>query len=1057
MKFRKISNLLSIVIALSMLLSIIPTAFASEAYEKFDDFPTDWSREAIEHAVDNGLLVGRSANTMNPKEKLTRAEMATIINRAFGATIKADISKYTDVTPNDWYYDEIAKAVNMRTFIGDSGTTMNPDEFITREAVFTVIARALVLETQDFSSLNPFPDVDKVSDWAKSSTAILVSKGYIHGNDEGLLCPKCYITREEFAQMMYNIIKTYYLTEGTFNHTGTDSSLIRTSGVTLENVTIDGDLILGDGVGNGTVVLKNVIINGRLLCRGGEGAVKLINTKVKEYVVVYDVNGTVHFENYRSESVFNNIKEITPATFLTPSGTGVTGGTHGPGGTVTTEYYTVSFHNSSSQDVFATAQVNKAAGEINRNLAAINKDLDVIYSAYTGATLPAYNRNSLGYNNLGTQYQHQVEKEYIYEKNPGVWEVFTNETTIDKDIDVYYAARRVAIEAEIPQLGMPYTLELRYDSRSRFADSLKDALITTGSTLSQNVVREKVNAKLAALYNRTGMINQDSDILDTIYGLKIPEIIESELIDGEMKYYVINKIKAGEFAAIDDVISAPAFIQALATASGQALSTKQDVIDYFGTFSYPADDTLLASRINSSLNNYDVYTDFKNEVLTQNVFTVNKATAPFAKAIGEAVYLFSADDIRQRLQAKGFGPIISLLGTAKFDEVFATSKNVYYRRLESIIDRVVNNNLTQAYTTSLNVNIPMILEGIYENYALKFKQKIENNRIYDYDQNTALQKLVNTDWFDMVIAKRAPGYAEASKDATGYYIRDYMDYYSLVLDTTILFDEALCYYNADRYDEAEFILIKKSLTKDLLRFLDKLQSLSDSINNNDAIIGSYTLQDLINKVDSLNNIADSAGGAAGSAIRTVVDKIKSILEDLGHGNLPAGYTLADLNVLAAKLETVINGMNESEYDLVNDEFNELISSAIDRIDSIIDELDQNGTIAGKPLADIFSSVSALNNFYNNYSQQIEDIISAVADADLGSIDVNVDLERLVNIIFGREDENNIFTIDSIIEAIKSKLGTVTKQGYDAGTGVYVIDQYSKTFGGARITLERKFY
>ena len=70
MKFRKISNLLSIVIVLSMLLSIIPTAFASEAYEKFNDFPTDWSREAIEHAVDNGLLVGRSANTMNPKENL---------------------------------------------------------------------------------------------------------------------------------------------------------------------------------------------------------------------------------------------------------------------------------------------------------------------------------------------------------------------------------------------------------------------------------------------------------------------------------------------------------------------------------------------------------------------------------------------------------------------------------------------------------------------------------------------------------------------------------------------------------------------------------------------------------------------------------------------------------------------------------------------------------------------------------------------------------------------------------------------------------------------------
>ncbi len=314
MKKSFIKKALAIILSFTMVLPTCLQAFAANT-SGFTDFPTGWSAEAMRAAVANGLLRGRTTTTIEPTGNLTRAELATVINRAFGATKMADISSFSDVSPKDWFYTEIAKAVNMQTFQGDGTGTMRPNDPITREEVFAVIARALVLETSDYSALSAHPDSGAISSWAKPYAAILSQKGYINGDENANLNPHSYITREEFAQLMHNIIKTYYVSSGTYTKAGLDSVIIRASGVILRDVTIEGDLIIGDGVGFGSVVFENVTVKGRILCRGGEDSVRLVNTTVGENIVVKDVNGVVHFDNYKSEDVFKNIKEITQATY----------------------------------------------------------------------------------------------------------------------------------------------------------------------------------------------------------------------------------------------------------------------------------------------------------------------------------------------------------------------------------------------------------------------------------------------------------------------------------------------------------------------------------------------------------------------------------------------------------------------------------------------------------------------------------------------------------------------------------------------------------------------
>ena len=96
----------------------------------------------------------------------------------------------------------------------------------------------------------------------------MVGADYIHGRTKGLE-PLDNITRAEFAQIFHNIIGTYIVSKGTYDKDIKGSVLIRTDEVTLKDMTVDGDLIIGCGAADGKITLDNVTVKGRLLVWGG--------------------------------------------------------------------------------------------------------------------------------------------------------------------------------------------------------------------------------------------------------------------------------------------------------------------------------------------------------------------------------------------------------------------------------------------------------------------------------------------------------------------------------------------------------------------------------------------------------------------------------------------------------------------------------------------------------------------------------------------------------------------------------------------------------------------
>lgn len=266
------------------------TMFTATAYAAdFTDMPSDAkAAQAIENAVRNKLLGGYDDNTVRPDANIRRSEMAAIITRACKVTQMSDLSMFSDVKEDDWFYSAMSASKSMGAFEGD-GDRMRPYDNISFQECFTVLARVFNLYPEfleyydlpdelpegfmasgntiyDISALKDYKDSDNIADWAKPYVAGMVSHGAWSGKD-GMLTPNDYITRAEFAEVMDNIIKNYIDEPGEYNGEIDGSTMIRCDGVKLKGTQVSGNIYIGDSVSAGGVELDSVTAE-RLVVRG---------------------------------------------------------------------------------------------------------------------------------------------------------------------------------------------------------------------------------------------------------------------------------------------------------------------------------------------------------------------------------------------------------------------------------------------------------------------------------------------------------------------------------------------------------------------------------------------------------------------------------------------------------------------------------------------------------------------------------------------------------------------------------------------------------------------
>lgn len=165
----------------------------------------NWYFNSVCYAEQNRLFFGVSNTEFAPNEPLTRAMFVTILYRAEGQPQTNDILKFEDVAENAYYANAVSWASENGIIAGVSNTEFVPERDITREEMAVVISRYADykgINTDSQSDLSVFTDANAVSRWARKNVAWAVGTGLISGKGDNILDPLSSITRAETAAIL---------------------------------------------------------------------------------------------------------------------------------------------------------------------------------------------------------------------------------------------------------------------------------------------------------------------------------------------------------------------------------------------------------------------------------------------------------------------------------------------------------------------------------------------------------------------------------------------------------------------------------------------------------------------------------------------------------------------------------------------------------------------------------------------------------------------------------------------------------------------------------------
>lgn len=188
----------NIIIVILIIAPLLLTVSAS-------DFENHWSAEYIQQAIDRKWISGYPDGSFRPDNNITRAEFSTMLWDALDLDTEETVSPFKDVSEDDWFCRAAAGLYNAEIVSGYGNGIFAPNDMLTREMAFTMLANAFQLTPSDKNHYKAFSDSKEVSSWASAASSALTERGYVSGQGANRLAPKSPMTRGEMAAVLVNI------------------------------------------------------------------------------------------------------------------------------------------------------------------------------------------------------------------------------------------------------------------------------------------------------------------------------------------------------------------------------------------------------------------------------------------------------------------------------------------------------------------------------------------------------------------------------------------------------------------------------------------------------------------------------------------------------------------------------------------------------------------------------------------------------------------------------------------------------------------------------------
>ncbi|WP_171646101.1 S-layer homology domain-containing protein [Paenibacillus phytorum] len=288
---------LNSLLILALILSTCTTAIAGPA----TDIQNHWAEKQLSEWMEKGYITGYSDGSVLPDKTVTRGEFITFINRSFDFK-EAGAVNFKDIDSSSWDYEEIAKALKAGYISGYEDNTIRSNNTITRQEAAVILKTLLMNDASPVAEKSEkFIDESTISSWGINAVHVLSSKGIVNGYEDGTYRPNQSITRAEAvvtidrvksaSGITYNKVGLYGPANGVDMIQG--DVVISVEGVTIQNLIINGNLLLDSGIGTGDVFLNNITVKGTTTVKGGGENSVHFKDSVLVKVIINKKEGTV--------------------------------------------------------------------------------------------------------------------------------------------------------------------------------------------------------------------------------------------------------------------------------------------------------------------------------------------------------------------------------------------------------------------------------------------------------------------------------------------------------------------------------------------------------------------------------------------------------------------------------------------------------------------------------------------------------------------------------------------------------------------------------------------
>lgn len=212
---QKLGRIGRVVLAVTILVTMLISAQAAEAAAAFTDTSTHWAKDEISVAVNQGWINGYDASTFKPNANMTRSEFLKSLVAAMKFKVEDTDTPFVDDT--GWFRSYIAAGLK-QSIIKVSEykeNTFEPNRVITREEIARMVIRALGKDAEGVSSgylaaakeleiMQGYPDgtMGGEKNATRAEAVVMIANTLIAKNGKPVAYPK---TKEELNALIQSL------------------------------------------------------------------------------------------------------------------------------------------------------------------------------------------------------------------------------------------------------------------------------------------------------------------------------------------------------------------------------------------------------------------------------------------------------------------------------------------------------------------------------------------------------------------------------------------------------------------------------------------------------------------------------------------------------------------------------------------------------------------------------------------------------------------------------------------------------------------------------------